>query len=98
MCREPSAVNPRNVCGKPNHAESAHESDICLTCQLERELAEANQKLERMAVLESWLRHIQQSTLSSRWQTAGDFYRGKPVFLPQDLINAIDTALEHASQ
>ncbi|KAA6456025.1 hypothetical protein DYQ86_26475 [Acidobacteria bacterium AB60] len=87
-----------DVCGKPNHATAAsgHRNgvDYCLTCELEKELVEANMKLERLATVASWLQHIQTSVQASGWETAGDLYRGKQLFLPQDLLNQIDTALD----
>jgi hypothetical protein len=69
-------------------------SGECYLCKLERRLVDLSEELDRMRRIEGWLRHIQHSAAGSRWQTAGDLYRGKLVFLPQDLINAVDAALE----
>lgn len=89
-------------CGKPNHATAAsgHRNgvDYCLTCELEKELVEANMKIERLATVASWLRHIQASVQAGSWETAGDLYRGKQLFLSQDLLKQIDTALENSGQ
>ena len=87
-----------DICGKPNHATAAsgHRNgvDYCLTCELEKELVEANMKLERLATAASWLRHIQATVEKSGWETAGDLYRGKQVFLSQDTLSQIDKSLD----
>lgn len=84
-------------CGFPALGASpdgmARPVDLCLPC-VELELAEANRKLQRLAVVESWLRHIQESVVNSHWQTMGGLYRGKEVFLSQDVLNAMDSALD----
>lgn len=67
--------------------------ESCYVCRLERRLVDADRELERLHAVESWLRHIQQSVAASAWETAGDFYRGKQIFLPQDLLRAIDEVL-----
>ncbi len=68
-------------------------AETCYVCRLEKRLVDADRELERLHAAESWLRHIQQSVAGSAWETVGDLYRGKQVFLPQDLLNAIDTVL-----
>ncbi len=68
-------------------------AESCYVCRLEKRLVDADRELERLRAVESWLRHIQQSVAGSEWETAGDFYRGKQLFLPQDLLHAIDAVL-----
>lgn len=34
------------------------------------------------------------SVEAGSWQTAGDLYRGKQLFLSEDLLNQTDTALD----
>ena len=87
-----------DICGKVNHATAAsgHRNgvDYCLTCELEKELVEANMKIQRLETAASWLRHIQASVRPASWEIAGDLYRGKQLFLSQDTLSQIDTALD----
>lgn len=51
-------------------------------------------ELGRLRTVESILRNCIQVPLETRpWEKAGDFYRGKLIFIPVDTLNQIDSAL-----
>ena len=52
-------------------------------------------ELARLRTAESILRNCIQVPLATRpWEKAGDFYRGKNIFIPVDTLNQIDSALD----
>lgn len=75
--------NEEHLLGRLNRAEFGTADERAV-----REL------IEDLALAKGLLEIIQQSLVDQRWQTLGDLYRGKTLFLSQDLLNRIDTALD----